>query len=627
MFRQIQQKIIKFLFKILINKRYIIIIFDLSLCIFTLWLSFFLRLDIFYPFKEIPLMPLLISITTLFFLILSFGIHKSINRFSGLETFIKLSKVLMIYCIIFFSIFTLNSFEGVPRTIGIIQPILLSFGILSSRAFIRYFFNKFIINKSKIKITETCVIYGAGAAGRQLAKIINGSNKIKCVGFLDNNLALKGVYINNLAIYNPSDLESLKKKHKINLVFLAIPSLNIHQKVKILSHIQKHDIKIRSLPNLDELTSGNLDTTNISGLDMNGLLGRAPVDLTYLSSNTNIKNKKIVITGGGGSIGSELCRQISKLSPKMLIIVEFNEYSLYSIQQEIENYKLKKKLKIIPVLLSILDKKNLEIIFKKFQPDTVFHAAAYKHVKIVEENPISAIYNNVYGTLIITELSIKYQVSNFLLISTDKAVRPTNLMGVSKRLSELIVQAREEKTKTKFSIVRFGNVLGSSGSVVPKFFNQIKLGGPITLTHPKVTRFFMTINEAVSLVIKSSMIAKGGEVFVLNMGDPVRIIDLAKKMIELSGKTLKDKDNINGDIEIKIIGLSKGEKLYEELLIGEDPIKTEQEKILIAQENFIIWDKLKIHLIKLEKALNENDIDLIKKIFVNISKSFKGIIS
>ena len=224
----------------------------------------------------------------------------------------------------------------------------------------------------------------------------------------------------------------------------------------------------------------------------------------------------------------------------------------------------------------------------------------------------------------ITELSIKYQVSNFLLISTDKAVRPTNLMGVSKRLSELIVQARQKNTNTKFSIVRFGNVLGSSGSVVPKFHNQIKSGGPVTLTHPKVTRFFMTINEAVSLVIKSSMIAKGGEVFILNMGDPVRIIDLAKKMIELSGKTLKDKENINGDIEIKIIGLSKGEKLYEELLIGENPIKTEQEKILIAQESFIIWDELKIYLMKLEKALNENDIDLVKKLFVSIDTSYKN---
>ena len=623
MFKQIFQSIFKFLFNILVLKRYIIIIFDLNLCILTLWLSFFLRLDIFYPLEDIPLIPLLTSIIILFLLILFFGIHKSINRFSGLDTFIKLSKVLMIYCILFFFIFTLNSFEGVPRTIGIIQPILLSFGILASRALIRYFFIIIIINKSKIKISETCLVYGAGAAGRQLAKIINESNKIKCVGFLDDNITLRGVNINNLTVHNPSDLNILKEKYKVNLVFLAIPSLNIRQKVKILSYIQKHDIKIRSLPNLDELTLGNLNTTNISSLDINGLLGRSPVDLTYLSSNTNIKNKKIVVTGGGGSIGSELCRQVSQLLPKMLIIVEFNEYALYSIQQEIEKYKLKKKLKIIPILVSVLDKKNLERIFEKYQPDTVFHAAAYKHVKIVEDNPITGIYNNVYGTLNVVELSIKYQVSNFLLISTDKAVRPTNLMGVSKRLSELIVQAREKNTNTQFAIVRFGNVLGSSGSVVPKFHYQIKSGGPVTLTHPKVTRFFMTINEAVSLVIKSSMIAKGGEVFVLNMGDPVRIIDLAKKMIELSGKTLKDKENINGDIEIKIIGLSKGEKLYEELLIGENPIKTEQEKILIAQENFIIWDELKIYLMKLEKALNENNIDLVKKLFVIIGTSYE----
>ena len=624
MFKQIFQNIIKFLFNFLVHKRYIIIIFDLSLCITTLWLSFFLRLDIFYRLSEIPLIPLLTSTMTLFLLILFFGIHKSINRFSGLDTFIQLSKALMIYCIVFFAIFTLNSFEGVPRTIGIIQPILLSFGILSSRALIRYFFIKLIINKRKINVTETCLVYGAGAAGRQLVKIIGESNKIKCVGFLDDNIALKGVSINNLTVYNPSDLKFLRDKYKVNLVFLAIPSLNIHQKVKILSYIQKLDIKIRTLPNFDELTSGNLNTTNISSLDINGLLGRSPVDLTYLSSNTNIKNKKVIVTGGGGSIGSELCRQISQLLPKILIIIEFNEFSLYSIQQEIENYELKKKLKIIPILISVLDKNNLERIFKKYKPDTVFHAAAYKHVKIVEENPITGIYNNVFGTLNITELSIKYQVSNFLLISTDKAVRPSNIMGVSKRLSELIVQAREKNTNTKFSIVRFGNVLGSSGSVVPKFYNQIKLGGPVTLTHPKVTRFFMTINEAVSLVIKSSMIAKGGEVFVLNMGDPVRIVDLAKKMIELSGKTVKDKENTNGDIEIKIIGLGKGEKLYEELLIGENPVKTEQEKILIAQESFIIWNKLSKYLMRLEKALNENNIDLVKKLFVSIDTSYKN---
>ncbi|MDB0048848.1 polysaccharide biosynthesis protein, partial [Alphaproteobacteria bacterium] len=333
----------------------------------------------------------------------------------------------------------------------------------------------------------------------------------------------------------------------------------------------------------------------------------------------------IIITGGGGSIGSELCRQISQLSPKTIIIIELNEFSLYSIQQEIESSNLSKQVKIIPCLVSILDKPNIEKIFQKYKPDTIFHAAAYKHVKLVEENPITGINNNVFGTLNLAELSLKYKLSNFVLISTDKAVRPSNIMGASKRLSELIIQAFQKKSKnTKYSMVRFGNVLGSSGSVVPKFLNQIKKGGPITLTDPKVTRFFMTINEAVSLVIKSSIITKGGEVFVLNMGDPIRIIDLAKKMIELSGKTIKDQNNSNGDIEIKVIGLSEGEKLYEELLIGNSPIKTKQDKIFIAQEKFIEWKHLKIHLETLKKALCDGNIKLVKNLFINIGTFYKS---
>ena len=296
-----------------------------------------------------------------------------------------------------------------------------------------------------------------------------------------------------------------------------------------------------------------------------------------------------------------------------------NEFSLYSIQQEIETKFSNLNLKIIPKLISILDKNNLEKIFKQYKPNTVFHAAAYKHVKIVEDNPFAGIENNVFGTLILAKLSLKYKVSNFLLISTDKAVRSSNIMGASKRLAELIAQAFEKKVGiTKFSMVRFGNVLGSSGSVVPKFMEQIKSGGPITLTHEKVTRFFMTINEAVSLVIKSSIIAKGGEVFVLNMGDPVRIIDLAKQMIELSGKTIKNKDNINGDIEIKIVGLSKGEKLYEELLIGNNPIETQEQKILMAQEIYIQWEILEKYLKDLKIALEQNDLKIIYKLLTRI---------
>ena len=582
-------------------------------------------MDKFYSIYEIPLYPSFISLILLIGLIFFFQIHKSINRYSGLETFIQLTKVLLLYSLVFCFIFTLNSFENTPRTIGIIQPILLSFSILSSRALIKYIFLKFLNNTTKKIKTKNCFIYGAGRSGRQLAMIIDGNIEINCVGFIDDNVSLQGTKINNRTIYNPKQLNKLKEKFNIELVFLAISSLTIHNKIKILSSIQILDIPIRSIPNLNELTSGNIYSSNINSLNIDELLGRSSINLKSLSSNSNVKNKNIIITGGGGSIGSELCRQISQLSPKTIIIIELNEFSLYSIQQEIESSNLSKQVKIIPCLVSILDKPNIEKIFQKYKPHTIFHAAAYKHVKLVEENPITGINNNVFGTLNLAELSLKYKLSNFVLISTDKAVRPSNIMGASKRLSELIIQAFQKKSKnTKYSMVRFGNVLGSSGSVVPKFLNQIKKGGPITLTDPKVTRFFMTINEAVSLVIKSSIITKGGEVFVLNMGDPIRIIDLAKKMIELSGKTIKDQNNSNGDIEIKVIGLSEGEKLYEELLIGNSPIKTQQDKIFIAQEKFIEWKHLKIHLETLNTALCDGDIKLVKNLFINIGTFYKS---
>ena len=615
---------VEYILKKTLPKRFIIIIFDLNLCVLTLWIAFFLRMDRFYFVNEIPLFPLASSLIILSLLIIFFGTHKSLNRYSGIESFVELSKVMMIYSVIFSFLFTLNSFDNVPRTIGIIQPILLSFAILSSRALVRYMFLRLSHKDIKKKITN-CFIYGAGVAGRQLANVIDTDESLNFVGFLDDNLTIKGTKINNRTVYNPSQLKELKTKYNIKLVLLAIPSLPINNKIKILSSVQFLNIAIRTLPNLNELTSGKIDVSNVRDLNIDDLLGRVPVNIKSLTHNTIIKNKNIIVTGGGGSIGSEICRQISQLSPKLIIIIELNEFSLYSIQQEIEKQNYNKNLKIIPKLISVLDLNNLDKIFKQYKPDAIFHAAAYKHVKIVEENPFTGIENNVFGTLVLAKLSLKYKVSNFLLISSDKAVRPSNIMGASKRLSELVIQAFQDKTNiTKFSMVRFGNVLGSSGSVVPKFLNQIKSGGPITLTDKKVTRFFMTINEAVSLVIKASIITKGGEVFVLNMGDPVRIIDLAKKMIELSGKTIKNKNNLNGDIEIKIIGLSPGEKLYEELLIGKNPKETQEEKILMAQEKYLEWKELKKYLHVLKDYLNKNDLKNIKKVFVEIGTFYKN---
>ena len=600
-------------------KRMLIIFFDLTICFFSLWIAFFLRLDKFYYFYEIPIYPLIVSLIILTIIIFSFKIHKSINRHSGLEAFIELSKALVVYSIIFFSIFTLNTFEGVPRTIGIIQPILMSFAILSSRAIIRYIF-LFITESEYRDKTTNCLIYGAGKSGIQLSKIIKEDKSLNFIGFIDDNKELVNTKINNKYIFSPSKLEKIKEKYMINLVILAIPSLDAIKKTKILSILQNLKITLRTLPNLNEITSGKIDLSNLRDLNINDLLGRNPVRTKSSGMEKNVSNKNVLITGGGGSIGSELCRQITRLSPKSIIIVEINEYNLYKLIQEMKEKFSNSNVVIIPKLVSILDYNILEDVFKTLKPDIIFHAAAYKHVNIVENNPVVGIKNNVLGTLNIAKLTLKYKVPNFVLISTDKAVRPTNIMGASKRLSELIIQSFQTRTKNSiFSIVRFGNVLGSSGSVVPKFFQQIQSGGPITITDKKVTRFFMTIYEAVNLVIKSAIIAKGGEVFVLDMGDPIRIVDLAKKMILLSGKTIKNKDHKNGDIEIKVVGLQPGEKLYEELLIGNNPIKTQESKILMAQENYLSWKELRENLKLIEKYLHQRDIKSINRILIQMN--------
>lgn len=601
----------------LLPKRVFIIFFDLAICFFALWIAFFLRLDKFYHFNKIPIYPLVISLALLTVIIFSFQIHKSINRHSGLESFIELSKALVVYSIIFASIFALNTFEGVPRTIGIIQPILMSFSILSSRAIIRYIFLIFSNFKQQEKFITNCLIYGAGNTGIQLAKIIKDDKTLNFIGYLDDNDQLINTKINNKFVYSPTKLDKIKLKYNIAIVILAIPSIEAYNKTKILLKLQKLNITLRTLPNLNELTSGKIDLSNLRDLNINDLLGRDPAGTNKISHAKNIYSKNVLVTGGGGSIGSELCRQILQLSPKSIIIVEINEFFLYQIFQEIKEKLSDKKIKVIPKLVSILNYNVLANIFETYKPDIIFHAAAYKHVSIVEDNPIVGLNNNVFGTLNIANLALKHKVNYLILISTDKAVRPTNIMGASKRLSELIIQAFQARTKSSiFSMVRFGNVLGSSGSVVPKFFKQIQSGGPITITDKRVTRYFMTIHEAVNLVIKSSIISKGGEVFVLDMGDPIKIIDLAKKMALLSGKIIKDKYNRNGDIEIKITGLSVGEKLYEELLIGNNPVKTNVDKILTAQENYLEWKELKKHLYKLEISLKENNMKEIKNIFI-----------
>lgn len=477
----------------------------------------------------------------------------------------------------------------------------------------------------KPTIKKNVLIYGAGEAGRQLANSLKTNSKYKVIGFLDDNKKLHKKLLSKKKIYSFSELKKLITIKDITLVFLAIPSISRVKRSQIIKKLNHYNLIVKTLPSISEIIDGRITISDVKDLDIDDLLNRDEVKANIKLLNQNIKNKIVAVTGAGGSIGSELCRQIIKLKSKKLVLLELNEFALYKIYEELSNYKINKK--IIPLLVDIQNQKKLEMIFETFRVDTVYHTAAYKHVPLVEENVCSGIKNNVFGTLSVAEASISRKVKNFVLISSDKAVRPTNIMGATKRLAELCVQGIYNKIKSNisnFSIVRFGNVLASSGSVIPKFKKQIIEDGIVTLTHKNVTRYFMTVTEAAQLVIQAGAMGKYSEVFVLDMGKSIKIFDLIIKMINLSGLKIKDYKNPNGDVEIKIIGLRAGEKLYEELLIGNNPTKTKHPKIQKINDPYILFDKLKKDLNNLEILIDNNDASEAKKLLSKLLKSYKS---
>ena len=454
------------------------------------------------------------------------------------------------------------------------------------------------LNKRKV------LVYGAGEAGKQLVNSLKNNPEFKVIGFLDDNKKLQK-NLQSKKIYPLNKIEHLIKNKNVNLIFLAMPSISRNKKSKIIKKLNKYKLIVKTLPSISQIIDGRVTVSDIKDFNTEDLLNRDQVKPDMKLLNKNINKKIVLVTGAGGSIGSEMCRQIIKLNPKKLLLLELNEYALYKIYEELISYN--KKQKIIPLLADAQDQAKLEKIFETFKVDTVYHTAAYKHVPLVEENICSGVKNNVFSTLAVAQAVISKKVSNLVLVSSDKAVRPTNIMGASKRLAELCMQGVYNNTnysKTNFSIVRFGNVLESSGSVIPKFKKQIKEGGPVTLTHKNVTRYFMTITEAAQLVIQAGAMGKRSEVFVLNMGESIKIFDLITKMVNLSGLSIKDKQNSIGDIEIKIIGLRPGEKLYEELLIGDNPKKTKHPKIKKINDPFINFNQLKIELNNLKKFHN-----------------------
>lgn len=475
------------------------------------------------------------------------------------------------------------------------------------------------------KAKSRVLIYGAGCSGRQLLYALQSGDEYKPVVFVDDNTELQKTTVCGLTVLPSELLEKAIQRYRIDRVLLAMPSAGRGRKRELLELFSKLPVPVQSIPGMADLVAGHMKIDDLQDIRIEDLLGREVIEPDQQLLQANIRHKVVMVTGAGGSIGSELCRQIIRCKPDVLVLFDVSEFALYSIERELNAVKRRfgYHCTIKPVLGSVQQQKLLEQVMTNFQVQTVYHAAAYKHVPLVEYNMVEGVRNNIFGTWACAEAAISAKVENFVLISTDKAVRPTNVMGASKRMAELVLQGlASRQTITRMSMVRFGNVLGSSGSVVPLFAQQIKAGGPVTLTHKEITRFFMTIPEASQLVLQASAMAKGGEVFVLDMGEPVRIYDLAKRMIHLAGLKLKDKANPNGDIEIQIMGLRPGEKLYEELLIGNNERHTEHPRIRAAQEQCLSWPSTLLLLNSLEVACQSFDQQMLRQILLDAPTGF-----
>jgi FlaA1/EpsC-like NDP-sugar epimerase len=601
------------------TKRIVAVMVDMSLCVLTVWLAYYMRLGEFVTLSGNALIATVVSMGLCLFIFIVFGLYRAIFRYSDWPALLTVVRAVSVYGLLYSAIFTAIGLNEVPRTVGIIQPILLLLFVGASRALARIWLGDRYQNILKRAARPKVLVYGAGRTGRQLAAAMANSYEMQVVGFLDDDERLSGNVLNGQPIYNPRDLESVVATHSITAVLLAMPSISRKRRNEILGQIRSAQVSVRTLPSFSDLAEGKVKVSDLRELDIDDLLGREPVAPTHSLLTKNITDKIVLVTGAGGSIGSELCRQILAVKPQTLLLIEQSEYALYEIHQELEEKSLDTDIKIIPILASVQNQDRMHEIMSTWRPHTVYHAAAYKHVPLVEHNPAEGVKNNVFGTLKTAKAAIDNGVQDFVLVSTDKAVRPTNIMGASKRLAEMVLQAlAATKVSTNFVMVRFGNVLGSSGSVVPKFRQQIKDGGPITLTHLDITRYFMTIPEAAQLVIQAGAMASGGDVCVLDMGQPVKIIDLARRMIQLSGLTVQDAESPDGDIAIEVTGLRPGEKLYEELLIGNNPTPTAHSRIMRSHEAFIELPELEVKLASLEAELNTNDAVKVRQLLQQI---------
>lgn len=607
-------------------KRAIVLWVDGILCILAVWTAFSLRLGQWDLWSHgIGLTggtALAIWYPVAFFS----GIYKTIFRTASSGTMVRLAQAVGLLTIAMVIIFMLISVPGIPRTIALLQPLIFFVLLALSRIVARYI----LVDLSNLRGSKgerrIALIYGAGTAGQQLASSMRLEPNMTLAGFIDDDPNLHGQWVGRVQISHSRHLESVIAANSVTDVLLALPTASRARRKLLMQELQLHSVRVQSLPAMRDIVDGRISVSDLREVDIADLLGRDAVAPDPELMDRTIRGRVVVVTGAGGSIGSELCRQILPLRPACLVLVEQTEYFLYSIERDLTDAASVSgsKTRIVPELASVTDADMIERIMDRWKPDTVFHAAAYKHVPLVEANVISGTRNNVFGTLHTAAAAEKVGVKHFILVSTDKAVRPTNVMGCTKRVCELVLQALASNgSETVFSMVRFGNVLGSSGSVVPLFKQQIRDGGPVTVTDKRVTRYFMTIPEASQLVIQAGAMAEGGEVYVLDMGNPIRIVELARSMIKLSGLTIRDAANAEGDIEIVEIGLRPGEKLYEELLIGDDPQPTAHERIARIHEKFLPYSSLMAALRKLDGLLVAGDRAAVIELLVELVPEFR----
>ncbi len=603
-------------------KQLAVIALDVALAMAATWLAFSLRLDTAHwpvaaQWRVYGLAPLLAVPV-----FIRLGLYRAIFRYTGLAALLAIAQAVLLYGLAFFACLMWLKWPGVPRSMGVLQPIIFLLLVGGSRALARSWLGG--VGRRRMVAEGRLLIYGAGDAGVQTAAAIANARQYVLVGFVDDDPAKAGRSINGKMVYRSQQIEELVSRRAVTDILLALPSATRRRRNEIIAGLAKVPVHIRTLPGMSDLASGRVTLQDFTELDIEDLLGRDPVATDVAVLERNISGRVVLVTGAAGSIGSELCRQIVQLGPRQLLLLEHSEFGLYSIQRELQALCAARHLsvEVVALLGSVRDLRRLQEVFASYLPTCVYHAAAYKHVPMVESNPGEGIVNNVFGTLNVAQAAVAAGVANFVLVSTDKAVRPTNIMGASKRMAELVLQALEQRQRqsggaTRFAMVRFGNVLGSSGSVVPLFRSQLSAGGPITVTHPEVTRYFMTIPEAAQLVLHAGAMAQGGEVFVLDMGQPVKIMQLARRMVELSGLRVRDAATPDGDIEITITGLRPGEKLYEELLIGDNPLPTAHPRIMKAQEEFLSWPELELQLEALHLAVDRADVAAVKQVLTN----------